>query len=246
MHATPTTAALREPRPGEGKQLGRYADQAMHYQKDSGWIKTFADMVDSGVILAPMKFDYTANRTGFQGTVSTTPYIRALDLGERVPMGMIYSIQPIKWMLEESGIRPSNVDAVVGAMVEVNLLAVHKSQRRKGYASAMLADTEAHYRTAGFSTANVIIDDKIDPSLRPWYERRGYIFHDHGERAVVQLEAGDPNTRAVYTNVNPGQLAGFKALNPFVAIRRETCRMLTPFGKMPYDRDTLLVRGIIG
>jgi GNAT superfamily N-acetyltransferase len=243
MHAT--TITLREPRRGEGRQLGRYADQAMHGQKESGWIRMFAGMVDAGEIMNPLPIEYSGKSSGFRGTVTTTPYIRVLDVGERVPMGMIYSIQPVQWIMEESRIHVTRVETLVRRLVEVNLLGVHKNQRRRGYASAMLEDTEAHYRGLGFSTANVVIDDAIDPGLRPWYERRGYVFHGHDERAVVQLDA-DPRTRAVYTNVNPGQLAGFKALNPFVTIGRETCRMLTPFGKIPVDRDTLLIRGILG
>lgn len=251
MHATtqnhtptPTAPLVRPPRPGEGKQCSRYADQAMHYQKGQEWIRDFGRWVDDGTLMTPMTFGYNSRASGYMGEVYTTPYVAVLDIGDPAPAGMIYAVQPMQWVLEDSGVKVTHVDRLVNSVIEINLLGVHKTRRRGGYGSTLLTAAEDYYRRRGFTTSNVIIDDKIDPTLRPWYEARGYTFHEHGERAVIQYATGQ-TWRATYSNVNANQLAGFKPLNPFVAIGRAPVRYLIPSQKMPFTGDGLVIRNVI-
>lgn len=236
------SATLRASLPGEGRHLSKFADQALRGMRDAAWLRKFSASVDDSVDFAPSQRSYRHRLTGETAEARVLPWLRVLDLGEPKSSGMAFSIQPIGWIEKQA---TQDLDVLVQltrCLVEINLLAVHRSHRGNGYGGLLLEDAEDHYRQAGFSTAMVVVEAGIKPELVGWYERRGYAFGLPEEQPLLRFRTGERN-QAFYTDICGKQAIGFKALSGAVTVRRRLCRAGMPdVGEAV--RDVLLVEGI--
>lgn len=213
-----TEPMIRQPRRYDAKairELSRIAHPKLHEQMiyKLGMIAT-AEQPDTTSCVWTRTIDGTRMDVSFLHTM------RVISPPDHQARAMIFSAPPIDWIIaqgRDSCLPIEDRAELAGALTELQLLATMERWRGYGYATRLLADAEDRYRAAGYRAIFVVVQHDNTTALA-WYRKRGFVIGDLDTRPVIQFWRERMHQTARYDHLNPGQLAGFKALHNDVAI----------------------------
>lgn len=129
-------------------------------------------------------------------------------------VGMIYATPPIRWLEGQPAVRRASL---VGALVEIELLAVDAGFRGRGVGTALIeaAETAAREEGARLALAKVRVGEF---STMRWYRKRGYTIAGQGEPVLFHTRSGPSSCG----DGGDGYQLAVKTLLPGTVIRRRT------------------------